>query len=631
MDFMEHNMITSASGWRKVFVVSGDEEDNFPDIGTDNIIISALAADSFADYIIKNCGQSATVIVGTDTRPTGGMIADITIRVLLSRKISVIFTGVIAAPEIMAAARSADAFVYISASHNPIGHNGLKFGLSDGGVVNAEENARLVKIFNQKLQHDDLLLYAAELTAGCDEDAVEWVYAEKDANKAEAKNAYRLFTKNVVLGMDSKDSQDEMFTLIRKAVRTKPLGVVSDLNGSARTLSIDSELLTSCGLSYFSINDKPAQIVHPIIPEPENLVWCAREMARLHDEGHEEVVLGYMPDCDGDRGNIVYWNEKMKTAEVLKAQEVFALSVLAELSYSIFQFQMKNKPGLFARTERYLRDAKADIRFPLANIPGDFKLGVSVNCPTSMRIEEIARAFNAQVFRAEVGEANVVNLAREKRAKGYTVRILGEGSNGGNITHPAAVRDPVNTLFALIKLLVLKDTVSPTGKPVLGLFHLWCRVSCQEEKYHDDFTLTDIIETLPAYTTTGVSEGRALLHIKEKDQVALKRRFQRIFEASWQTKAELFKRKFGFYSCEAIGTVGTKEIRNLKDFGKSETGGLKIVFYGENKEALAFMWMRGSKTEPVFRIMCDVKGDNPEMENGLIGWETEMLAQADSQ
>ncbi len=624
-------MITSASGWRKVFVVSGDEEDNFPDIGTDNIIISALAADTFADYIIEKTGSKATVVVGTDARPTGGMIADITIRVLMSRKITVLYTGIIAAPEIMAFARSADAFIYISASHNPIGHNGIKFGLSDGGVVNADENAKLVKIFNEKMQHEDPLLYAAELSSVCDEDQVEWVYAEMEAVKSQAKTSYRTFTKSVILGMEDKAAQDEMFTLIRKSVRLQPLGVVADMNGSARTLSLDSELLQSSGLSYFAINNEPGQIVHTIIPEPENLVWCAREMARLHDEGHEEVKLGYMPDCDGDRGNIVYWNEKMKTAEVLKAQEVFALSVLSELAYSIFQFQMKNKTGLFARTERYLRDTKSDIRFPLANLPADFRLGVAVNCPTSMRIEEIAQAFNAKVFRAEVGEANVVNLAREKREQGYTIRILGEGSNGGNITHPAAVRDPINTLYALIKLLLLKDTVSPTGKPVLGLFHLWCRLSCQEEKYKEDFTLSDIIETLPAYTTTGVSESRALLHIKETDQIALKKRFQRIFEGGWQTKADLFKRKFGFFSYEAIGTVGTKEMRHLDDYGKSQTGGLKIVFYGENKEPLAFMWMRGSKTEPVFRIMCDVKGNNPEMENGLIGWETEMLAQADSQ
>ena len=129
-----------------------------------------------------------------------------------------------------------------------------------------------------------------------------------------------------------------------------------------------------------------------------------------------------MPDCDGDRGNIVYWDEKQKKAVILKAQEVFSLSVLAELTYSIWQHGEEK----------------------------DFKPAVVVNCPTSMRINEIASALGAEVFRAEVGEANVVNLAREIRSQGYTVRILGEGSNGGTITYPAAVRDPLNTIFALL-------------------------------------------------------------------------------------------------------------------------------------------------------------------------------------
>ena len=39
--------------------------------------------------------------------------------------------------------------------------------------------------------------------------------------------------------------------------------------------------------------------------------------------------------------------------------------------------------------------------------------------------------------------------------------------------------------------------------------------------------------------------------------------------------------------------------------------------------------MRGSGTEPVFRIMCDVKGNNPEMEKELLEWETTLIRAAD--
>lgn len=39
--------------------------------------------------------------------------------------------------------------------------------------------------------------------------------------------------------------------------------------------------------------------------------------------------------------------------------------------------------------------------------------------------------------------------------------------------------------------------------------------------------------------------------------------------------------------------------------------------------------MRGSGTEPVFRILCDVKGNNPQLEAELLEWETSMLQSVD--
>ncbi|MBR4598572.1 MAG: phosphoglucomutase, partial [Treponema sp.] len=329
--------------------------------------------------------------------------------------------------------------------------------------------------------------------------------------------------------------------------------------------------------------------------------WCASEMERLQKEGHTEVKLGYMPDCDGDRGNIVFWNEKSAKAEVLKAQEVFALSVLSELSYM-----------------KYLDEVTG------TNVSEN--LAVAANCPTSMRIDEICSSFGAKLFRAEVGEANVVNLARKKRSEGFTVRILGEGSNGGNIPPPAAVRDPLNTIFALVKLLVLRDS-NEGGKNVKGLFHIWCEA--RNLPYKNDFSLIDVIETLPKYTTTGVAEARAVLKIKTADHSVLKGRFQKIFEEEWQAKKSELSSKYGIENYEAIGTNGTEESRNLADYSKNGKGGLKILFSDKDKNPLAYIWMRGSGTEPVFRVLCDVKGDKPEMERALLDWEREMILKAD--
>ncbi len=595
-------MILSASGWRKVFALSGDEEDTTTEIGAANGVLSALIAQVFADYIIQRCGPGCKIALGLDARPTGTQIGDIIARVLAGRGIQVEYLFITAAPEIMAYSRQLDGFVYVSASHNPVGHNGIKFGLNDGGVLPGEETAKLTAAFTQLCSKSESIQLAAQLVAACSEDAIQKIFADSASCKARAVASYRDFTRLVVSGTEDQQQQKAFFDLIAQTTKNKPLSVSCDMNGSARSLSIDKDFLPECGIGFDAINNKPREIVHAIIPEPENLVHCAHFMEEQKPT-NPAVTLGYMPDCDGDRGNIVYWNDASGKSQVLKAQEVFALSVLAELAYLDYRNESTKEP---------------------------IKAGVSVNDPTSMRIEEIAETFGATVFRAEVGEANVVNLAREARQNGYTVPILGEGSNGGNITHPAAVRDPINTIFALVKLLAIQDTTTEDGTVKQGLFHRWCCKSGQEAAYKADFTLADVIATLPVYTTTGVSENRALLKIKTTDHGELKARFQKEFEASWLERKDELAQNYGIASYEAICNNGTKETRNLSDYSLSGKGGLKILFKDAKGKGAAFIWMRGSGTEPVFRILCDVRGSNKQMEEALLAWETELLEKADS-
>ena len=582
-------MILSASGWRKVFAASGDEQDKNPEITDTDRSIAVIAADVFFDYISKVSGQEAPVIaLGIDARPTGPALADAMIHALVKKGAILQYSAVTSAPEIMAYAKKLDGFIYISASHNPVGHNGIKFGTNDGGVLCAQENKKLVDDFLKRLSDDKGVAEAVKKAYSCTTSELKAVYEIKDSSKHNALAAYKNFANETITGTDNKEYQADFFGMLDTFIASKPLGVVCDFNGSSRYQSIDREFFKERKINFYSIND--FEIAHEIIPEAENLVHVAAEMERLHKEGHSEVVLGYMPDCDGDRGNIVYWDEKQKKSVILKAQEVFSLSVLAELTYSIWQHGEEK----------------------------DFKPAVVVNCPTSMRINEIASALGAQVFRAEVGEANVVNLAREKREQGYTVRILGEGSNGGTITYPAAVRDPLNTIFALLKLLMMRES---------GLYEMWCTKSGQ--KYNPDFTLSDVIDSLPAYTTTGVSEPRAVLKVKTTDHTKLKAAFQKAFEADWKKKSADLKKKYGIESWDAVITKGTVETCGVKDFSKSEKGGLKVLFKDKDSKPIAFIWMRGSGTEPVFRIMCDVKGDKPEMEKALLEWETELIKKAD--
>ncbi len=600
-------MILSASGWRCVFADSGEEEDATPLIDAAHTTIAQIIAIVFSDYMANSGAKK--IVVGIDARPTGPLIAREIIKVLVAKGFEVEFPGIIAAPEIMAYSHKVDGFVYISASHNPIGHNGIKFGKNDGGVIPGSEAAVLADSFRAFCADKDAPQKAAEIANSCPQDAFDKVLADASSIKEKTLDTYRDFTREVISGYTDKEKQNALFSEIAENVKEKPLSIVCDMNGSARTVSIDKAFFAESGIGFFALNNKPGHIAHAIIPEPENLIHCAKEMEALHSgngktstQVHPECILGYMPDCDGDRGNIVFWNDKTNKPEVLKAQEVFAVSVMSELAYLAYT----GKTG------------------------DNTKLAVAVNDPTSMRIEEIAAAFGAKVGRAEVGEANVVNKARELRAEGYEVRILGEGSNGGNITHPAAVRDPLNSIFALIKLLVIRDSVNSDGTTKKGLFHEWCSRSGQEACYKNDFTLADVMATLPEYTTTGVSEPRAVLHIKTTDHAELKKAYQKVFESEWEAKKKDLQEKYGFYSYTAISNNGTKQTDDIKDYSVSKKGGLKILFKDISGKPIAYIWMRGSGTEPVFRVLCDIKGNRQKEEKELLEWHSNMIAKADN-
>ena len=136
------------------------------------------------------------------------------------------------------------------------------------------------------------------------------------------------------------------------------------------------------------------------------------------------------------------------------------------------------------------------------------------------------------------------------------------------------------------------------------------------------------MDSLPKYTTTGVSESRAVLDVKTQDKSLLKKRFQAVFTDDWSKHADELNAIYGFTGYEADITNGTKEVKNTSDWANGN-GGLKIRFLDEDGNPRAFIWMRPSGTEPVFRIMCDVMGGDEAAERSLLRWETTLLKKAD--
>ncbi|MDR2111323.1 MAG: phosphatidylglycerol lysyltransferase [Spirochaetaceae bacterium] len=616
LDRVLAGMILSHSGWRGIFAQDGNGESAGKELSAAHKVFVSTAAAVFADYLRARIaavpGENPAVILGMDTRPTGPAIADMMIRTFLAEGCSLRFALITAAPEIMAYARSfaasgrAHGFVYISASHNPIGYNGLKFGLTDGGVLSAGEAEALTAEFRRRAASPEAAARAIAAAGRADKDALTGVYAGAPRIKEEARAAYLGFTREVMTGgsgVPGDGAGQGLLDTVIRGIKAHPLGIAADLNGSARTLSIDREFFNSLGIGVHAINDKPGEIAHRIVPEGESLEPCRLFLEDLHQRD-PSVILGYVPDCDGDRGNLVFWDEGSGRTRSLEAQEVFALACVSELTHLVWTGEL-----------RY------DLKGNALN-----KAAVVVNDPTSLRIDRIAQAFDVSVFRAEVGEANVVGLARKLRERGYTARIFGEGSAGGTITHPSAVRDPIDTLLAMIKLLTVRSEGDRKG-----FFELWCDLSDQAETYRPDFSLSDVIASLPAFVTTGAYTPEAMLQVKTADHGLLKDRYQRIFLREWEERKERLKARYGISGWEAVAYRGMEEKRGLTHFSGAGRGGLKIIFTNEGCRQIASLWMRGSGTEPVFRVMADAEGPDKRLERDLIEWQRRMVREADNE
>jgi phosphomannomutase len=238
-----------------------------------------------------------------------------------------------------------------------------------------------------------------------------------------------------------------------------------------------------------------------------------------------------------------------------------------------------------------------------------------VNGPTSLRIDKIAQTFDAEVFRCEVGEANVVELAEKKRSEGYLVPILGEGSNGGNITHPAKVRDPLNTLLSLVKLLRNRDIAK-----------LWFRANGQDVPH--PITLEKVIESLPAFQTTGAFSSDGKMQVSISHQL-LKNRYEVLLQAEWEKRTQALA-EMDIHSFAIFQTEGTENHMGIGEEFRNDpyTGGYKVALKDKDGVITDFLWMRGSKTEPVFRVVVDAKGDDPDRYRYLLDWQRSMLATA---
>ncbi|GLB62076.1 phosphoglucosamine mutase [Cytobacillus sp. NCCP-133] len=104
----------------------------------------------FGGYVLTKDHDRPKVLIGRDTRISGHMLEGALVAGLLSIGAEVMRLGVISTPGVayLTKALGAEAGVMISASHNPVEDNGIKFFGTDGFKLSDEQEAEIEKLMD---------------------------------------------------------------------------------------------------------------------------------------------------------------------------------------------------------------------------------------------------------------------------------------------------------------------------------------------------------------------------------------------------------------------------------------------------------------------------------------------------
>jgi len=239
--------------------------------GIRGIVGETLAAEDFVTYALGFGTQVAggRVVVGRDPRPSGEMIRDLVCGALLSTGCAVVDLGIVPTPTIGIMVRQLRAAggVAVTASHNPLEWNALKFFRADGTLQRQADLEQLLRI--------------------CRSGRFRRARIVQPANVAECGDGPSVHVARVVGSVNAR------------AVRRRRFRVVLDCcNGAgARVLP---GLLRDLGCEAATLFDKfDRAFERPAEPLPENLSALSRRVRR------EKADLGFAVDPDADRLAIV--------------------------------------------------------------------------------------------------------------------------------------------------------------------------------------------------------------------------------------------------------------------------------------------------------------------------------------
>lgn len=118
----------------------------------------AFKLGKFGAHVLIQGKEKATIVIGRDTRISGDLLEHALVSGILSAGCDALCIGVVPTPAISYLTRElkADAGIVISASHNPVEFNGIKFFNGDGFKLNDDIELEIEKYISGELVLDDI-------------------------------------------------------------------------------------------------------------------------------------------------------------------------------------------------------------------------------------------------------------------------------------------------------------------------------------------------------------------------------------------------------------------------------------------------------------------------------------------
>ncbi|NQU73666.1 MAG: hypothetical protein HQ547_03030 [Candidatus Omnitrophica bacterium] len=421
----------------------------------------------------KRKRKKITVLL--DTRSTGPALADVDIRTLIAEGVDVEYAFVASVDEAAVYVKDnpdIDGCIYISASHNDEGYNGIKLLLGDGRVMPepvaypyifvlcgshpSVRKGRVKGVLENASHTRDVIAKVSSI----DPKDVRAVYERIPQVKQQSQQADWNYRDRIIAGVSTNQQAQAPIAEIRDMISRLKLAVISDPNGGARE---DMGYLDALGIKTYRLNPRPRyDMDHELCPSTAAVAETTEALESIRDIAVRQgyTVIGSLHnDTDGDRRN--YRPIDLKGEFSLRDDMVQICFALDVISYALSEYDFeKNQPKRI--------------------------LGVSCNGPTGVLLEELAEVLGFVVIRTQTGEAYVADgmerlsnmtWAELKEAAesgeeeiiipdsvrqqfdashdGEKIKVIvgGEGSNGSDFTPDLLVRDPIHTIKSLINFL----------------------------------------------------------------------------------------------------------------------------------------------------------------------------------